>query len=75
VKSLPIREIPFGAMGAVYDDDLRAVAEIMQAATRPGGSFFPLPEEVSFQEALGTHEGARKAIAVNSCGIQPWIYA
>ncbi len=69
MKSLPIREIPFGAMGAVYEeDDLRAVAEIMQAAARPGGSFFPLPEEVSFQEALGTHEGARKAIAVNSCG-------
>ena len=56
-------------MGAVYEeDDLRAVAEIMQAAVQPGGSFFPLPEETSFQEALGTHEGARKAIAVNSCG-------
>ncbi len=56
-------------MGAVYEeDDLAAVAEIMQAAARPGGSFFPLPEEVSFQEALGHHEGARKAIAVNSCG-------
>ena len=56
-------------MGAVYEeDDLRAVAEIMQAAVQPGGSFFPLPEETNFQEALGTHEGARKAIAVNSCG-------
>lgn len=69
MSSLPVREIPFGAMGSVYEqDDLDAVASCVQAAARPGGSFFPLPEEVDFQESLAKHEGARRAIAVNSCG-------
>ncbi|NOX55324.1 MAG: DegT/DnrJ/EryC1/StrS family aminotransferase [Planctomycetes bacterium] len=64
-----IREIPFGAMGGVYaEDDIDAVMSVVQAAARPGGSFFPLPEETDFQNAFADHEGAARAIAVNSCG-------
>jgi dTDP-4-amino-4,6-dideoxygalactose transaminase len=34
----------------------------------PEGGFFPLPEENNFQEAFARHEGAKHAVAVNSCG-------
>ena len=64
-----IREIPFGAMGGVYEeDDVEAVMRVVRAATELGGNFFPLPEENDFQKALAEHEGAKKAIGVNSCG-------
>jgi dTDP-4-amino-4,6-dideoxygalactose transaminase len=64
-----IREIPFGAMGGVYEqDDIDAVMNIVKGASKPGGSFFPLPEETDFQNAFAAHEGAAKAIGVNSCG-------
>ena len=64
-----VREIPFGAMGGVYEqDDIQAVMEVVRAASQPGGSFFPLPEETDFQDAFATHERAAKAIGVNSCG-------
>ncbi|MFH1919204.1 MAG: DegT/DnrJ/EryC1/StrS family aminotransferase [Planctomycetota bacterium] len=64
-----IREIPFVALGGVYEqDDLEAVAEVVRAAAEPGGSFFPLPEETQFQNALAEHEGAKRAVGVNSCG-------
>ncbi|MFH1265963.1 MAG: DegT/DnrJ/EryC1/StrS family aminotransferase [Planctomycetota bacterium] len=64
-----IREIPFIALGGVYEeDDLKAVAEVVRAAAEPGGSFFPLPEETQFQNALAEHEGAKRAVGVNSCG-------
>jgi len=64
-----IREIPFVPMGGVYEqDDLDAVTRVVADTTgRPTG-FFPLPEEADFQNALAGHEGARKAVAVNSCG-------
>lgn len=63
-----IRAIPFGAMGGVYErDDLEAAMKVLTAATA-GGDFFPLPEENDFQNALAAHEGAKKAIGVNSCG-------
>lgn len=63
------REVPFIAMGGVYEaDDLAAAASVIQAAGEPGGDLFPLPEENDFQDALAQHEGAAKAIAVNSCG-------
>lgn len=63
------REVPFIAMGGVYEaDDLEAAANVIQAASELGGGFFPLPEENDFQNALAEHEGAAKAIAVNSCG-------
>ena len=63
------REIPFVPMGGIYDrDDVDAVAAIMTAVTKEDGSFFPLPEEADFQKALAEHEGAARAIAVNSCG-------
>lgn len=68
-EKMTIREIPFGAMGGVYEqDDLQAVMEVVRAASEPGGSFFPLPEETDFQNAFAAHEGAAKAIGVNSCG-------
>jgi len=64
-----IREIPFGAMGGVYEeDDIRAATRVIRAASEPGGDFFPLPEETDFQNALAAHEGANRAIALNSCG-------
>jgi dTDP-4-amino-4,6-dideoxygalactose transaminase len=64
-----LREIPFAAMGGVYEeDDVEAVTKAVRAASQPGGNFFPLPEEADFQKALAAHEGARKAIGVNSCG-------
>ncbi|MBI3948641.1 MAG: DegT/DnrJ/EryC1/StrS family aminotransferase [Armatimonadetes bacterium] len=66
---MEIREVPFIAMGGLYEqDDLDAAARVIAAAAAPQGSFFPLPEENDFQNALAGHEGARKAIAVNSCG-------
>lgn len=68
-KDYPIREIPFGAMGGIYEkDDVEAVHKILEAATEETGSFFPLPEESDFQNAFASHEGSAKAVAVNSCG-------
>jgi dTDP-4-amino-4,6-dideoxygalactose transaminase len=64
-----IREIPFAALGGVFEqDDIDAANRVMQQAAAPGGSFFPLPEENDFQRALARHEGAAHAVAVNSCG-------
>ena len=68
-QSFEIREIPFGAMGGVYEQaDVEAVMAIVQGAAGPEGSFFPLPEETEFQNAFAAHEGAARAVAVNSCG-------
>jgi len=56
-------------MGGVYEqDDVEAVMRVVKAANSPSGNFFPLPEETQFQEMLAKHEGAKKSIAVNSCG-------
>jgi dTDP-4-amino-4,6-dideoxygalactose transaminase len=65
-----IREVPFGPMGGVYErDDADAAARVIDAALgNASAGFFPLPEETQFQAALATHEGARHAVAVNSCG-------
>lgn len=64
-----IRKIPFAALGGIFEqDDIEAALAVMQAASQPDGSFFPLPEENDFQQAFATHEGAAKAVAVNSCG-------
>ncbi len=66
---MDIREVPFAAMGGVYEqDDLEAVTGVTAQALEPTGNFFPLPEESDFQARLAQHEGAKKAIAVNSCG-------
>jgi dTDP-4-amino-4,6-dideoxygalactose transaminase len=66
---MEIREIPFVPMGGVYEqDDLEAVTRVTGQAMGPMGNFFPLPEENDFQTRLAQHEGAKKAIAVNSCG-------
>jgi len=68
VATMEVREVPFIAMGGVYEeDDIEAVNRVT-AAVAAGGSFFPLPEENDFQDALAEHEGAGKAIAVNACG-------
>ena len=67
--SYQIREVPFVALGGVYEeDDIEAVVSTVRSAAAPGGSFFPLPEETRFHEALAAHEGAQKAVGVNSCG-------
>jgi len=66
---MEIREVPFLPMGGVYEeDDVEAVRRVVARAALEGGSFFPLPEENEFQAAFAAHEGAAKAVAVNSCG-------
>lgn len=63
------REIPFLALGGVFErDDVEAALRVMNAACEPGGSFFPMPEEGEFQKAFGAHEGAAHAVIMNSCG-------
>jgi len=63
------RSLPFAALGGLFEqDDVAAVAGVLQSAARPGGHFFPLPEENEFQEAFARHEGASHAVMVNSCG-------
>ena len=63
------REVPFISMGGLYEqDDLEAVNRTVAAVAESDGTFFPLPEEEDFQKAFAQHEGAAKAIAVNSCG-------
>ena len=66
---MKIREVPFIAMGGVYEkDDVAAAIGVISAVAEQSGSFFPLPEETQFQDMLAEHEGARRAVAVNSCG-------
>ncbi len=66
---MQIREVPFLALGGVYEqDDVEAAQRCVAAAMGAAGNFFPMPEENQFQEALAQHEGAWKAVAVNSCG-------
>ncbi len=66
---MQVREVPFLALGGVYgQDDVAAVQQVTAAAMGAGGNFFPLPEENDFQKMLAEHEGARRAVAVNSCG-------
>lgn len=64
-----VREIPFSALGGVFEeDDVQAALGVLRRAAAPGGSFFPLPEEGDFQRAFAAHEGAAQTVAVNSCG-------
>ena len=64
-----IREVPFYAIGGVYEqDDVEAAMRVIGAATEENGDFFPMPEEIGFQNMLAKHEGAKKAVVVNSCG-------
>ena len=66
---MKLRKVPFQALGGVFEqDDINAALKVMQAAAQPGGSFFPLPEENDFQKSLAEHEGAERAVIVNSCG-------
>ena len=63
------RSVPYLALGGVYEqDDIDAATRVIESAAQPGGNFFPLPEETDFQEAFAEHEGAAKAVAVNSAG-------
>jgi dTDP-4-amino-4,6-dideoxygalactose transaminase len=56
-------------MGGVYEqDDLDAVTRVTAGALGAAGSFFPQPEEDQFQNRFAEHEGARRAVATNSCG-------
>ena len=65
---MEIRKVPFEALGGCFEqDDVDAAMKVIQGVA-DGGSFFPLPEESDFQESLAEHEGAEKAVAVNSCG-------
>ncbi len=66
---MDLRSIEFRALGGAFEhDDVAAATSVLEAATRPTGSFFPLSEETRFQAAFAAHEGARNAVAVNSCG-------
>jgi dTDP-4-amino-4,6-dideoxygalactose transaminase len=63
------RAVPFLALGGVWEqDDVDAATKVIAAAAQPNGNFFPIPEETDFQNALAAHEGAKHAVAVNSCG-------
>ena len=63
------RAVPFLALGGLFEaDDVEAAMRVARAATEPNGDFFPLPEETDFQNAFAQHEGAKHAVAVNSCG-------
>jgi len=63
------RDVPFLALGGLFEqDDVEAATHVLAAATGVDGNLFPLPEENDFQNAFALHEGARKAVAVNSCG-------
>lgn len=63
------RTIPFQALGGLFEqDDVDAAHAVNNAAAGEAGNFFPLPEEPTFQNQLAEHEGAAKAVAVNSCG-------
>ncbi len=63
------KEIPFIPMGGIYQqDDLDAIINVVQDVVKGKGGFFPLPEENIFQQIFAAHEGAKKAVAVNSCG-------
>ncbi|MCE9560159.1 MAG: DegT/DnrJ/EryC1/StrS family aminotransferase [Armatimonadetes bacterium] len=67
--TLTKRNLPYIALGGVWEqDDVDAAHHVIAAAVGPNGNFFPLPEEPEFQKALASHEGAKFAIAVNSCG-------
>ena len=66
---MDIHPVPFISLGGLFEqDDVEAAVRVMNAATEPDGSFFPLPEETDFQDAFAEHEGAARAIALNSCG-------
>ena len=66
---MEIREVPFLALGGIYEpDDLEAITRVSAAALDARGGFFPQPEEGEFQNQFAQHEGARRAIATNSCG-------
>lgn len=66
---MEIRDIPFKALGGIFDKkDADAAIKVINAATEEGGDFFPLPEEGTFQSSFANHEGAKNAIAVNSAG-------
>jgi dTDP-4-amino-4,6-dideoxygalactose transaminase len=66
---MEIKTVPFLSMGGVYEqDDVDAVARVVSAVADGSGTFFPLPQEDDFQKRFAEHEGARKAIATNSCG-------
>ena len=66
---MEIHAVPFKALGGLYEqDDIGAAMRVITDASEPDGSFFPLPEEMDFQNALAAHEGASYAVAVNSCG-------
>lgn len=67
--SITSRSIAFQALGGLFEqDDVEAAHRVTSSATEKGGNFFPLPEETLFQKGLAEHEGAKKAVAVNSCG-------
>lgn len=66
---MTVRNIPFLALGGVWEqDDVAAAMNIIGAAAQPNGNFFPIPEETDFQKALATHEECAHAVVVNSCG-------
>lgn len=63
------RSMPFAPLGGLFEsDDVEAVCQVLRSACAPGGGFFPLPQENDFQQAFAKHEGASRAVAVNSCG-------
>lgn len=61
--------ITYPAKGGIYTaNDIAAVMRLLEDACRRENGFFPQPEEENFQVQLASREGAKRAIAVSSCG-------
>jgi dTDP-4-amino-4,6-dideoxygalactose transaminase len=66
---MEIRRIPFLPLGGLFEqDDIDECQRVLANAALSEGGFFPLPEEEEFQSAFAKFEGAKKCVAVNSCG-------
>ena len=66
---MEIWRIPFLPLGGLFEqDDIDACQRILTKAALPEGGYSPLPEEEEFQAAFAKREGAKKCVAVNSCG-------
>ena len=72
------RIVPFLRVGGLVEqDDVDACLRVLHAAALPGGSFVPRPQRKQFAQAFASHEGVRKAVAVNACGtaLDLWMMA
>jgi len=66
---MKIREIPWTVLGGVYgQEEIDAVVDILRTQVERGAGFRRQPEDQRFERAFAEHEGAKYAVAINSCG-------